>query len=101
LVNQYLTFMATLYSIFYPTFNILIWQICEIAPIANLLVSISFTFVFLRKLNNSGFCPIAIPTRRDWISVFEIFLSSEGSIELPCLNLLPCQRKIVAVLTPT
>jgi hypothetical protein len=24
LVNQYLTFMATLYSIFYPTFNILI-----------------------------------------------------------------------------
>ena len=49
------------------------------------------------RLNNSGFCPITIPM--DLISVFEIFLA-QGSIELPCLNLLPCQRKIVAVYWP-
>ena len=49
---------------------------------------------FWERLNNSGFCPITIPT--DLISVFEIFLSPQGSIELPCLTLLPCQRKINA-----
>jgi hypothetical protein len=85
-VNQYLTFMATLYSIFYPTFDILIWQICEIPPIANLLVSISFAFVFLRKaqqqwlLSNShtnseglnlSFRDIFIPSGINWASMFE------------------------------
>src|SRR5271170_5340466 len=79
-----LTFMTT---IFFLTFNIL---------------SRSDKYVkSLQFLNNSGFRTITIPMDR--ISVFVIFLSPQGLIELPCINLFPCQRKIIVrfTITPT
>jgi len=78
--------------------SLLIWQICESLQLPICSYRSVSRLCFWERLNKSDFCTIAIP--RDRISVFEIFSSPRGSIELPFLNFLPCQRKIVTVLTP-
>ena len=92
-----LTFMITLCSIFFSRIqhSVSIWQICEITPIAHI------DQCFWERLNNSGFGTITIPMDR--ISVSVIFLSPQGLIEVPCINLLPRQRKIIVhfTMTPT